>query len=685
MRSGDKLRKTTDDYRLALTDEQRKNIKRNAVSFLPAANVSGGRSSRCVTALTGVAMCDIDHIPAEKMAQAIATAKADQHTMLAYVTISGQGLRILYCYEWDVTQPLETQKRFYKKAFRCGNTYYARLLGVDYDRACQDVVRLSVCAHSPELHYNPQSTPFTIADISAAVGHTIRERSAKNRVELIFNRLCKPRLEEAAVEFMPGSHNNYVMRIGYMMNDFGLPLDDVVTWAVGRFSAEYPQTEAVIRNCYAAQPDEFGKSAALVKNFNMRKAKDSDSNNASVEEIEDFLSRVVETRRNLLKDRIEYRLKADGESGFSFLTDVVAKSLWVHMSHERRVRLTDIYNVLESDFSKPYNPLHEYLYSLPEWTEEQPDYLDELARTVTVRGDETEQRLFAIYLKKWLVGMVASWLRHDVVNHVVLVFIGEQGSYKSTWFNHLLPLCLSDYYCVKFDSTNLNKDDLLLLNQNALVNLEEIDVMTERTANFFKATITATTTNVRAAYARYAEQREHVASYCGTGNNEHFLGETVSRRWLPFYVEKIVSPLEHPFNHSGIFAQALHLFQSGFRYWFDTKEIEALNIHNREFQVPCLEEELISICFRKPGPEEIGQFFPTSAILSYIAGNIGSKLNVVKVGMAMKRLGFENIRGAHGSRGWNCIQMTPEEIVCLRKRLAMDQRVVLPDSSELNG
>jgi hypothetical protein len=109
------------------------------------------------------------------------------------------------------------------------------------------------------------------------------------------------------------------------------------------------------------------------------------------------------------------------------------------------------------------------------------------------------------------------------------------------------------------------------------------------------------------------------------------------------------------------------------------------NVHNREFQVPCLEEELISICFRKPGPEEIGQFFPTSAILSYIAGNIGSKLNVVKVGMAMKRLGFENIRGAHGSRGWNCIQMTQEEIVCLRKRLAMDQRVVLPDSSELNG
>jgi predicted P-loop ATPase len=592
-----------------------------------------------------------------------------------------------------------------------------------------------------------------------------------------------PHLKEAGVEFKPGSHNNYVMRIGYLLNEYGIPMDSAMTWAAGKFGADYPQTANIIANCYAAQPDEFGKAASLVQRLNVGyKPSPDESGYASVLEIEEFLSREIETRRNLLKDRLEYRPKrknflrtASGtslpdllspqtscgvlptsflspqnggggvtSSGFSspqtagdedggqtalspqnagdedgcqtatedsaavchncnsnevgrpqlsvrdgngsvsdeprfeYLTDVVVKSLWVKMSHERQVKLTDIYNVLESDFSVPYNPLHEYLRSLRAWTPGQPDYIAELAGTVTVKGDESEQQLFAEYLKKWLVGMVAAWLNPEVVNHVVLVFIGAQGVYKSTWFNHLLPPELKEYYCVKFDSTNLNKDDLLLLSQNALVGLEEIDVMTERIANFFKATVTATNTNVRAAYARYAEQREHVASYCGTGNNPQFLNEAVSRRWLPFIVEKIISPLDHPFNHEGIFSQALHLYRSGFRYWFNAPEIEVLNHHNRDFQTPSLEEELISCCFRKPGPEEIGQFFPTSLILKYIADNIGSKLNAVKVGQAMRNLGFKQKKSC-GIRGWICIPMTPEEMVAERKRRAMDSRVGLDD------
>ena len=31
------------------------------------------------------------------------------------------------------------------------------------------------------------------------------------------------------------------------------------------------------------------------------------------------------------------------------------------------------------------------------------------------------------------------YLRYNMVNQTVLVFIGEQGLYKTTWFNHLLP------------------------------------------------------------------------------------------------------------------------------------------------------------------------------------------------------------------------------------------------------
>ena len=58
--------------------------------------------------------------------------------------------------------------------------------------------------------------------------------------------------------------------------------------------------------------------------------------------------------------------------------------------------------------------------------------------SVNVKGGPDEQMLFYQCLKKWLVGMVASWVEPKVVNHEMLVLIGEQGTYKTTWFSHLV-------------------------------------------------------------------------------------------------------------------------------------------------------------------------------------------------------------------------------------------------------
>ena len=61
--------------------------------------------------------------------------------------------------------------------------------------------------------------------------------------------------------------------------------------------------------------------------------------------------------------------------------------------------------------------------------------------------------------------------------------------------------------------------------------------------------------NEREAYARYHENRPHLASFCGTGNNVQFLSDTTgTRRWLPFEVESIESPLTKPFDYDAIYA-----------------------------------------------------------------------------------------------------------------------------------
>lgn len=168
--------------------------------------------------------------------------------------------------------------------------------------------------------------------------------------------------------------------------------------------------------------------------------------------------------------------------------------------------------------------------------------------------------------------------------------------------------------------------------------------------------------NERAAYAHYKEHRNHIASFCGTSNNTHFLVDpTGNRRWLPFEVENIDSPYDFPVDYAGIYSQAYALLKNDFHYWLEDKEIEALSLHNRHFEVPCLERELILTHYRRPMPGEKCMFITNSQILCRINSGIRQKLSPVKIGMVLKQEGFEPIRTG-GKRGYRMVELTGDEI-----------------------
>ena len=308
---------------------------------------------------------------------------------------------------------------------------------------------------------------------------------------------------------------------------------------------------------------------------------------ASMEDIQQFLSDRIYLRHNVITGRVEFRVpEADQFTAGSGLpvsgewqpvSDRVVNSLWAELSKAKTVRAQDIYRVMESDLVPDYHPFQAYLGRLPKW-DGVSDYILEMSVSVTVKGDVEEQMLFYDYLKRWLVGMVAGWIDPKVVNNVILVLIGEQGSYKTTWFNYLLPPELSRYFYTKTNASRMGRDDLLTLAQ--YVCYEELDTMSPRDLNQLKAAVTMPSIDERAAYAHFHEHREHIASFCGTGNNVQFLSDpTGNRRWLPFEVESIESPRDNPFDYEGIYAQAYALYRQGFRHYFSKAEEEVLNEH----------------------------------------------------------------------------------------------------------
>ena len=346
-------------------------------------------------------------------------------------------------------------------------------------------------------------------------------------------------------------------------------------------------------------------------------------------------------------------------------------SLWAELSKVKPVRAQDIYRVLESDFVPDYHPFRYYLDHLPPW-DGGSDYILEMSVSVSVKGDVEQQMLFYEYLKKWLVAMVAGWVDETVVNHVMLVLIGEQGSYKTTWFNYLLPPELKSYFYTKTNANRMGRDDLLTLAQYGLVCCEELDTMRPSELNQLKAALTMPSIDERAAYAHFHEHRQHIASFCGTGNNVQFLSdETGNRRWLPFEIEQIRSPRDHPFNYAGIYAQAYALYQEGFHYWFSQDDIRRLSAHNRAFETPRLETELVQLYFRQPTEVESGEFMSVARALQIVSANISQKLSAVYLGRALADQGFRRVK-YRGVRGYVVVCRNNDEMQMVQRSMARE-------------
>ena len=430
---------------------------------------------------------------------------------------------------------------------------------------------------------------------------------------------------------------------------------------------------------------------------------------ATVEDIQNFLMDRILLRHNVITRRVEYRLPSSYENEgteWQPISDRVVNSLWSELSAEKVVRAQDIYRVLESDFVPEFNPFTFYLEHLPPWNGE--DYIFAMSVSVSVKapikreksdacigsipdpwsptrslsereeaqseikGEVEEQMLFAQYLKKWLVGMVAGWIDPHVVNNVILVLIGEQGSYKTTWFNYILPPELRAYFYTKTNASRMGRDDLLILAQYGLVCCEELDTMRPSELNQLKAAVTMPSIDERAAYAHFHEHRKHIASFCGTGNNMQFLSDpTGNRRWLTFEVESIESPREEPFEYEGIYAQAYALYQQGFQFWFSREEILKLAEHNRQFETPRLESELVQLYFRKPVGVGGGIFMSVARAMQIVSANISQKISAVYLGRAFMEQGFRRVKSC-GQRGYIVEQRTGEEIQRLQRQMADD-------------
>ena len=399
------------------------------------------------------------------------------------------------------------------------------------------------------------------------------------------------------------------------------------------------------------------------------------------------------------EDGSAYSLEFRGKERWRNLTDKDINTMVCQCVMETAVNIsvTEMWTALKSDMVPAVHPLREWLDGLRPWNSCEPDWIDWVAQQVRVREsaqvlsatpkvsrplgegeaqsavESNADALWRKCFKKWFVAMVASWMKDEVVNHTVLVLVGRQGIFKTTWLDNLIPSELRAYSSKLPLSGQISKDDRLRLCENGLLNIDELDAICGREMNIVKSLLTSTDVNERAAYGRLKERRVRLASFCASTNKREFLTDiTGNRRWLPFEVESIQNPFHITLPYERIYAQAKALIEGGtYMYWFDLEDIEQLEKHNEDFRAQENEEQLLPILFDIPA-EGKGEFMTTAEISDKLVtyGGIKKPMSIRQLGMLLAKRGFQKKQvylSGSNVRGWIVYKRQTDEIELLKK------------------
>ena len=370
--------------------------------------------------------------------------------------------------------------------------------------------------------------------------------------------------------------------------------------------------------------------------------------------VESFLDEYYLFRRNILSGKTEYLIiKKDDESeleekdgDWKVLTNNAFNSIVRHAKRlgigENKSPRQDIDEFINSEEVPVYNPIKEYLESLPKW-----DGQNQVAELFGRIPGLTSEQLN--WCSIWLRSAVAHWLQMDMLhgNEAVPILIGQQGCGKSTFAVRLLPEKLRQYF---LDHINFgNKfDSEMALTHNLFVNIDELANMGASQQGKLKQTLSKVRVNGRPIFGKSQDDRLRFASFLATTNDEHPLCDpTGSRRYICLHIpagEFIDN--SSVINYDQLYAQVMYeLCHQQTPYWFTNDEVARIQQKNLPFFKTDDLESMIRNCFRVPEGEEEdeGKWMNCSEIFQVLhehypmlMSNLSTK---IRIGQSLKLMG----------------------------------------------
>jgi predicted P-loop ATPase len=346
--------------------------------------------------------------------------------------------------------------------------------------------------------------------------------------------------------------------------------------------------------------------------------------------IEEYLNEKYIFRSNTINQEIEIATLKEP----NFFTAISEADLLIEINKEsRNFAMQDLKVVLQSSQVKKFNPLKEYFEKVKPLFDSKKDYILELSSYVKAENQEW----FDFNFKKMLVRAIACTLDPKVFNKQVFVLVQEDQNYgKTTFLRWLCPPDLSEYIA---ENINLDKDGLISLTENFIINLDELSLMSKVEINGLKSFISKDKVKVRPPYGHKPITKVRIANFVGSTNLPEFLTDSSNVRWLCFNISNVdwgYSKL----NINMVWSQAYNLYLNGFEYELNKDDIQKNEENNQKYLNTTSEYEMLVKSFL-PGTEK-DDFKTTSEILDQLIleHKTAIRLNVTQLGKALNRAGF---------------------------------------------
>ena len=514
-------------------------------------------------------------------------------------------------------------RQFHKNLYETARRAYQNQFGLDIEYLEPTLERTVYLSADPEMYFNPDARPFK-ADCEQ------------------HNQIEQARISWESDRLMPGRtvtrtyHFNWIFILREVLGEyFDLPDEDRQMQLLQQIACKsleqgIPLAHAqgmtlehpLFRNDPELVKSVFSTTYEITlmedyrKKYKIKPLKSVPQETLQTMRTEIFLTANYDMRKNLMTGVAEYRMKYSEDQTFKPLTTEVRNDMTIEAC-EQGLKGWDqsVNRFIDSTRIEQYDPVNTWLDQLPEW--DGVDRIKELAARVP-----TEQPHWEKYLRYWLVGMVAQWRENDkqlTGNALTPLLIGRQGCGKTRFCKILLPPELRDYYNDKLNFKN-EFDLNIALTSFALINIDEFDKTTNSQQIVLKYLLSSSDVKFRPPYGKTIKQYRRYTSFIGTTNQlQPLVDPTGSRRFVCVGIPagKNIDFTDN-LNHRQLYAQALHLFNTGERFWLDDDEIQTLIEENVPYQRTVDLVEMINETYRKPKDDE-GRWWGTTEILTTFA------------------------------------------------------------------